>query len=125
MWSNFWVSCDPQPCLALPSLLKILIPHYIFQAQVRGRKCRRKIKKSGGHEEIEDKLKENALLLVLQKLGGAHAPLSPPPLFFLHPWKRVSKGSFTTSISKWLLPLKIPKTKADFERIPFLYLSGK
>ena len=50
------MSCDPQPCLALPSLLKILIPHYIFQAQVRGRKCRRKIRKSGGHKEtIEGK----------------------------------------------------------------------
>ena len=46
------VSCDPQPCLALPSLLKILIPHYIFQAQVRGRKCRRKIQKYWGHKEI-------------------------------------------------------------------------
>ena len=68
-WSNFWVSCDPQPCLALPSLLKILIPHYIFQAQVRGRKCRRKIKKSGGHKEIiEYQLKEIFLLLLLQKL---------------------------------------------------------
>ena len=79
------MSCDPQPCLALPSLLKILIPHYIFQAQVRGRKCRRKIKKSGGHEEIEDQLKENVLLLVLQKLGGAHAPLSPLPSFSYTP----------------------------------------
>ena len=67
-WSNFWVSCDPQPCLALPSLLKILIPHYIFQAQVRGRKCRRKIKKSGGHKEIiEYQLKENVLLLLCVK----------------------------------------------------------
>ena len=50
------MSCDPQPCLALPSVLKILIPNYIFQAQVRGRKCRRKIRKSGGHKEtIEGK----------------------------------------------------------------------
>ena len=68
MWGNFWVSCDPQPCLALPSLLKILIPHYIFQAQVLGRKCRRKIKKSAGHKEIiEYQLKENVLLLLCVK----------------------------------------------------------
>ena len=73
--------------------------------------------------EVTKKTFRNYLTL-LAKIGGSTCPLVPPPLLFLRPWKRVSKGSFTTSIPKWLLPLKIPKTKADFERIPFSHLSG-